>query len=264
MKSLILPTNNNIESKTVRKFAQYFAQKLSAKVRSIHIFHPFLNDNNDIQKNTNHDKYSNEFSNQIQLNDNDTQIEFILGLPSDELIRLSTSQDVELIVVFLEQDGYNLDNSFHIKRLCEQSECPVLLIHEKIIFKKIEKILVVGDSDFSNYNEQSITVFQLLERLKTETHCIFVKEDDWILKNGEIAETTASNQELFVDGYSFHLRPCNGQILFKSIKKMIIEEEFDLVLIASENPFFFKRYLREEQSIIHKIPLMIYSNLMNC
>lgn len=164
MKQILFPTDFSTVSANAFLYAQELAQKLHAELRVIHVYHPTVDAANPYLNMPTPDlaelkeKYLQQFVNKYQLAVPDGSAtpapiatELHLGVPVDEIIRLSANADLLIMSTRGESNVVRRLFGSVTTAVARRAQCPTLLIPPEARFTDISQLLFA--TDYAGHDE---------------------------------------------------------------------------------------------------------------
>lgn len=163
-----------------------------------------------------------------------------VGLPEDEIVAFSRKNAIDLIVMPTHGEHNIIESLFGsvTTEVAKTSQCPVLIVPEQVIYRKITDIAYATDLSLENIAQASMPL-SLAGLLKANLHYVHVYSDEKAA-TGEVDELLAANSfdiEVF-----FH--ELKGKTVQEGLNLFLKEKEIDLLMAYSPPKNFFERLLR--------------------
>ena len=192
---------------------------------------------------------------------NEIKIKVFNGNPATELIELSMSKDVDLIVVGTTgaSNVFKIFGSTAVK-ISEDSHCPVLLVPHDAKWKTVEQIMYAANSESISKKmvEEIINIANMLNgdiqfvnvKNYDPVFSIKQKEIDW----NELFDNISSN--LYFDKHTIY-----GNDTIEELKKYSQEINADMIVLVGNNRSFWGNLIREniskKMALTTTVPMMV-------
>jgi nucleotide-binding universal stress UspA family protein len=163
-----------------------------------------------------------------------------VGLPEDEIVAFSKKHEIDLIVMPTHGEHNIIESLFGsvTTAVVGTSDCPVLIVPEQVIYRKITDIAYATDLSLENMNKVSMPL-SLAGLLKANLHYVHVYTDEKA-EIGEVDELLAANT--FDIEVLFH--ELKGKTVQEGLKLFLKEKNIDLLMAYSPPKNFFERLFR--------------------
>jgi len=253
MKKIIVPTDFSETAKDALLYAQELALYLDANIKVVNVHLPFYDPNNpqyieDLrtdkeQLNTSLNQFvgsasSLDYNGVIATEMIDTEV--VTGLATDELIKLSMSKDVDLIVMGTTGKGNVLTNVFGSvsSAVAQKAHCPVLLVPKGAKFKDYQEILYA-----SNYQSADKLLLKRISHFASlfpsNIHLVHVNE----FKNkGSVEFQELVLESLFrknAPNLDLSIITVNSENVWSGLTSYAKENLIDLIIVATPHRDFW-------------------------
>jgi len=163
-----------------------------------------------------------------------------VGLPEDEIVAFSKKNDIDLIVMPTHGEHNIMESLFGsvTTEVAGTSHCPVLIVPEQVVYRKITDIAYATDLSLENIQKVSMPL-SLAGLLKSNLHYVHVYSDEKA-ETGEIDELLAANTAKVE--VLFH--ELKGKTVQEGLKLFLKEKDIDLLMAYSPPKNFFERLFR--------------------
>jgi len=274
LKNLLVPTDFSETAKGAFRFAQKFASQSGAAVKVVHIYHPEVDPAYPYLMEPSQDYVADKkerleyFVNKYKLPNKEeasvttrVEHELRLGFAAEEITRLSSSDQVDMIVLGTTGENGFLEKLFGSVSIsvAQQSHCPVLLIPKGANFKGFKKVLYA-----SNHKKADEVLLQQLIDFagwfNAEIHFVHIVENKL---NGYQVEDVNFEQNFRANapGSTFHLVNIESVDILEGLTRYSSENDIDLIVMATTHRSFlenlFHKSMTKKMAIKSKIPLMV-------
>ncbi len=179
---------------------------------------------------------------------NKINIKVLNGNPASELIELSKSKDVDLIVIGTTgaSNVFKIFGSTAVK-VSEEANCPVLLVPHDAKWKTVEKIMYAANSE-SISKKMIKEIIDITNTLNADIQFVNVKNYDpvFTLKQKEI-DWNDLFENIGSDLY-FERHTIYGNDTIEELKKFSLEINADMIVFVGNNRSFWGNLIRENIS----------------
>jgi len=274
MRNLLVPTDFSETAKGAFRFAQSFASQRGASLKVVHIYHPEVDPAYPYLMEPSQDYVTDKkerlayFVNKYKLPGREEasvttrlEQELRLGFAAEEITRLSSSDQVDMIVLGTTGENGFLEKLFGSVSIsvAQQAYCPVLLIPKAARFKGIKKVLYA-----SNHKEADEVLLQQLIDFagcfNVEIHFVHIFENKL---NGYRVEDVNFEQNFKANapGSTFHLVNIESVDILEGLTRYASENDIDLMVMATAHRSFlenlFHKSMTRKMAIKSKIPLLV-------
>lgn len=256
MKTILVPTDFSAASENAVNYAAEIAKATNAKLILFHVYNlpvtatevPIVLPNTDeLEKDCLEGLL--RISTRLHSKLNTTNIECIVkcGFPVDEINQYTQTSKIDLIVMGMRGAGYLTEKLIGsvTTSLIQRSNCPVLVIDEKVKFKNIRKIVLACDynetenkkvlepmKEFAHLFKSHIYVLNVLTRSE-KVEPITEVVSDFIKLEHSLADTT----------HSFHY--LSNKEIVAGINEFVSEGNMDMVVMIPRKHSLLKSVFNE-------------------
>ena len=271
---ILVPTDFSTTAKGAYQFAIELAKKKNAEIQLTHWFHqeldptfPFLNGNSNAYLENKEELLANFHREAAELNENgkvddlEIKTELLTGFATQEIVQLSKTPDVDIIVMGTTGESGLLNKLFgsvssHVAR---NAHCPVLLIPKGVSYSGFNNVLYA--SNYHTYDEA------MLQKV-IDFACLFDANIHFV----HVLENTSSDYRLIETRFEqifrekapslgFNMVKIENNTVLHATNQYISENDIDLMVMATSHRNFIENILHRsmtKQMVFNtKIPLMV-------
>ena len=268
MKNILVPVDFSDTSKNAFQYALAYAKKTQANVKLIHVYNSPLDASNPailLSLGEQEERINSTLKKMIAAETDlkvPVSIEAKLGFAVDEIVKLSATKDVDLIIMGTMGEHIALEKVFGTvsSDVSQKASCPVMLIPPDIKFNKIQDILFA--SDYTATEGQVLdTILKFAKTFDSALHFVHVND------HPESLET--SPEELIFEKV-FASKDPNTPMYFAEVKdfsvvdglnKYIQNHDVNLLTIVNQKRSFWERIFHKSTTkrmvLNSEIPLLV-------
>ncbi|MFK8102016.1 MAG: universal stress protein [Saprospiraceae bacterium] len=246
MKSIIFPTDFSDHSKAVFGYAKSLAEQLNARLKVVHIYHPQTTPTagvilpNPEELLEIKQRRLARFLQEAGANTTCEQ-QVYLGYTGEELVRLSTEEKPDLIVMATSGEVNLVENMFGTisTYVSQYANCPVWLLPPEVRFSGINNIAYA--SNYESADEKSLTkLSNFANQFGAQVHLVHVNEDE---KKGDVEFETLILKKLFhqkVSDQAFELATVESENVWEGLHDYARTQEIDLLVLLTRQRGFWE------------------------
>ncbi len=274
LKNLLVPTDFSETAKGAFRFAQGLASECGASLKVVHVYHPevdpaypyLMEPSQDYvtEKMERLEYFVNKYKVSVREESSVTmglEHELRLGFASEEIIRLSSSAQVDMVVLGTTGENGFLEKIFGSVSIsvAQQSHCPVLLIPKGANFKGIKRVVYASD----HKKADEVLLQRLIDFLgwfNADIHFVHIFENKL---NGYRVEDVNFEQNFRANapGSTFRLVNIDSADILDGLNRYSCENDIDLIVMATAHRSFmenlFHKSMTRKMAIHSKIPLLV-------
>ncbi len=278
MKNILVPTDFSPAAKGAFQFALDVAERQGSKLNAVHIYHPEFDQestwlNSSFLDGVSYakDRLATFVEEALTADTTDgvatvveVEQEVITGFAVDEILELSKSKDVDLIVMGSTGEQGFLEKLFGSvsTNVTQRAECPVMLVPQGVQFRGFKHIMYA-----SNYEAaERPTLHKMVDvanAFGADIHFVHVEETGGDSKTFQEIESRLFNV-LFNDSdptFAFSLTKIEGQSVVDGLNEYAIKHHIDLVVMVCPHRNFweqlFHKSVTKAMTLNTKLPILV-------
>ena len=185
-----------------------------------------------------------------------------MGYPINEIVKQCIAEKkVDLVVMGMQGAGYLSEKLIGsvTTALIKRSDCPILVINEKVKFKSLKKIVLAYDYE-KNINKTVLNPLKEFVKLfKSQVYVLNVINEDQKLPSMKNAVAGVGIEHTLKEiNHSYHFIKNDG--IINGINKFVMRKKADMIVIIPRKHKFLANIFRErntKQMAFHtKVPLL--------
>lgn len=277
MENILVPTDFSKTAKGAYDYALRLADYFDSKINVVHVYHPSYTAEYPLGANTNlltiepkkelmkqfvvqgdKDAESKDSVNTMV----DVSDEIISGFAAEEVVRMSKTEDVDLIVMGSTGDNTILEKVFGSisTEVTKNAHCPVLLVPKGAEFKAYRNIVYA--SDFEKIDNRIMDkIVDFAGRFSAGIHLVDV-DDDEPKGRYEVSEQAFEEQlNERLPKLEFKMAEVESHSIWEGLNRYADDHEVDLLVMVTRKRSFIENLLHKSvtrQVAIHsKLPVLI-------
>ncbi len=270
MKNILVPVDFSDTSKNAFQYALAYAEKTHAAIQLIHVFNSPLDAANPailLSLGEQEDRINESLKDMIATHlpaDSKVPVTFEakLGFAVDELIKLSNTDDVDLIIMGTMGEHIALEKAFGTvsSDVSQKAACPVMLIPPHITFGKIKDILFA--SDYTATEGQVLDkILKFAKTFDSALHFVHVNDHPDSLNTSPeelIFEKVFASKDPDTPMYFAEV---NDFSVVDGLNKYIKNHHIDLLTVVTQKRTFWERLFHKSTTkrmvLNSEIPLLV-------
>lgn len=277
MKTILVPVDFSSVSDNAADYAVELANKMKAKILLFHVYSfpvvpmnvyefatdiPYIIPVEEVEKDCIKalEKLKAAL---LQKNGNDLEIfyEYRSGVVTDEISRYADEHSVDLIVMGIDEAGFLNEKIIGsiTTSLISESQKPVLVVHENVQFKPVQRIAIACDFDAIKNNIFFQTLNYLADLFDPHIYLLnVIKDNNQALSDQQIKQRLDLDRNLLNLKYSFAY--INNPDVSEGINTFVQNNNIDLLMMVPRSHSFFYGWFHEsttKKMAFHtKVPLL--------
>ena len=274
MENILVPTDFSKTSKGAYKYALHLADYFDSSIKVIHVYHPSFSPGYPLGANANvlvlepkkelmrlfvEQKGEEEASIGTLV---DVKDEIIAGFAAEEIVSMSKTDQIDLIVMGTTGDNTILEKVFGSisSDVSKHAHCPVLLVPNGVKFKPYRNIAYA--SDFEKIDGRVMEkIADFAGRFSAGIHLVDVHESE---QKGRYKVTEQLLEQQLNDKLpklEFKMAEVESSTIWEGLNHYVDDNEVDLVVMVTKHRKFleniFHKSITREVAVHSKFPILI-------
>jgi nucleotide-binding universal stress UspA family protein len=274
MENILVPTDFSKTSRGAYKYALHLAGYFDSKISVMHVYHPSYTPNYPLGANVNmivvepKKELMKQFIQRGEKGEDpantfiDVNTEIISGFAAEEIVRVSKTDQIDLIVMGTTGDNTILEKVFGSisSEVSKHAHCPVLLIPNGARFRSYRNIAYA--SNFEKIDSQVMDkIVDFAGRFSADIHLVDVHE------NKEIGRYKVTEQELEqqlndkLPKLEFKMAEVESSSIWEGLNQYADDNQVDLLVMVTKHRKFWENMLHKsitrQVAINSKLPILI-------
>jgi nucleotide-binding universal stress UspA family protein len=274
MENILVPTDFSKTSKGAYHYALRLAEYFNSNIQVIHVYHPSFNPGYPLETNTNilmlepKKELMKQFIHQGEKGKDpintliDVKDEIISGFAAEEIVRMSKTEEIDLVVMGTTGDNTILEKVFGSisSEVSKYARSPVLLVPDGAKFKAYRNIVYA--SNFEKIDSQVMDkIVDFAGRFSAGIHLVDVHE------NKEAGRYKVSEQLLEqqlnerLPTLEFKMAEVESSTIWEGLNRYADDNDVDLLVMVTQHrkvlENMFHKSITRQVAVHSKLPILI-------
>lgn len=275
MKNIVVPTDFSLPARNAYLYARDLAEFVGGKVKVVHACYPDRNSISGLAVPTVEELIEHKKSKLDAFVQDDqpdsmegvvakemVEKEVIVGFPKEEIVKLSSQKELDVIVMGTTGSGDLLDKLFGSvsSEVSQKAHCPVWLVPPKASFDGIKNILYAGNYESAD-GRILREVSELAARFEADIHLVHVSKKKNFEENQVQELITERLFNKIAPDLKFKMGTVVSEKVWEGLGFYTEQNKIDLIVVVTKHRNFWESLMKKsitKEMVFHtRVPLLI-------